>query len=128
MTNLAAPGTHCELSTATQLEFCLASYPFRGHPLLIRSNSIPEDAVPAQLTDLGNDYRLNWNSTPPPLGSPPPDSPATSFLEHLRTLLPEWQQELLVGVFQMTAHDTLGQHLVKGDRLYLCSADSAKDN
>ena len=60
------------------------------YPLLIRSDSIPKDAVPAHPSDLGSEYGLNQDSTPPRLGSLPPNNPVTFFLEHLRTL-PGWQ-------------------------------------
>ena len=119
--NRAEPVIHRTLSTATWLDFGLASF-------LIQSNTIPKNVAPAKLTNLRNNYRLNQNSTSPCLGSQPPESQVTSFLEYLRQLS-DWQQELLAGVFQTLNYDTLGQHLLQGDHLSLCSADSGtKDN
>lgn len=86
----------------TRLDSGLASYPIQEgyHALLIRSGAIPKDVVSADPTNLGNYSRLNRNSTPPHLGSPPPKPQATPFLEYLCRALPDWQQELLTGLLQ----------------------------
>jgi hypothetical protein len=120
-------GVYRRLSTDTRLSFGLASYSLRGPHILIRSDDLPADAVPVLTTNDGQSLRHNRLNTPFLLGTPPQAPPALSFLDHLTTL-PEWQQEILVGVFQTSSHDPLGQHLLNGDRLFLCSDGGAKDH
>jgi hypothetical protein len=115
------------LSTATPLEFGLATYLRPANPILVSLDDIPADAVPAQPTNDGQFLRLNRLHTPDMLASPPLAPPAQSFLDHLLTL-PEWQQDLLAGTHLTNGHDSLGQHLLQGDRLFFCSDGGAKDN
>jgi hypothetical protein len=122
-----ATSTYRRLTTATRLDFGLALYPEPASPIIIPAADLPDDAVPAQPAYDGTGYRLNRFSTPDILGSPTPDPPAPSFLDYLHTL-PEWKQEILVGVFQTLDHDPLGQHLLHGDRLFFCSDGGAKDH
>jgi hypothetical protein len=115
------------LSTATRLEFGLATYTIPAIPILVCPEDIPADAVPAQPTNDGRYLRLNRLHTPDILATPPLAPPAQSFQDHLDTL-PEWQQNLFAGLYLTTGHDSLGQHLLNGDRLFFCSDGGAKDN
>jgi hypothetical protein len=51
--------------------------------------------------------------------------PHSPFQDHLDTL-PEWQHNLFAGLHLTTGHDSLGQHLLNGDRLFFCSDGGAK--
>jgi hypothetical protein len=49
------------------------------------------------------------------------------FHNYLRNL-PDWQQELLAGVFNPSVHGSLGHTFLQGHHLFMCSDGGAKDN
>jgi hypothetical protein len=92
------------------------------------TTTLPDDAVPAQPTTNGSFTRINRPLTPPILAPPPTPPPSGSFTEYLEAR-PRWQWGgLLIGAFPTTGTDELGQHLLNGDRLLLCSDGGAKKN
>jgi hypothetical protein len=122
------PDSCRQLSTATRLDFGLVSYSLSGPPIQALAHNLPMDVVPAEpTTGDGHCIRTNRFSTPTLLSPEATAPPACDFLAHLATL-PKWQKELLAGVFQSSHHDPLGQHLLSGDKLFMCSDGGAKDH
>jgi hypothetical protein len=69
--------------------------------------------------------RINRTNTPARSGAPTPPKPAKIFQEYIDTL-PLWKWELLVGISCPDNIDKLAQHLVTGDKLFICSDGGAK--
>jgi hypothetical protein len=121
------PGHYSQLSTATRVDFSLATSDLRGPTQHIPASELPADAVPVQTTMDGAYLNIIRSTTPFCLGSPPPAPPALTFQDHLDTL-PDWKRELLVGAFQTGDSDSFGQQLLKSAHLFLCSDGGAKGN
>lgn len=120
-------GWYRQLSMETRLDFGMAAYSLYATQETLNSSDIPVDAVPFQPATDGTYLHLHWPSTPPLLGNPSTAPWALSFHDY-RCNLPDWQQELLAGVYNPPVHDSLGQTLLQGCHLFLCSNGGAKDN
>jgi hypothetical protein len=114
-------------TTETRLDFGMAKYSLSNTQVFLSTTEIPTDAVPAQPTTDGSTICLHHPSTPSLLGQPPIAPPACLFQEYLGSL-PEWQQEILAGVSGPSGPDSLGQVLLQGLHLFLCSDGGAKDH
>jgi hypothetical protein len=75
----------------------------------------------------GSFIRILRSQTPNQMGPAPTRDRAESFLSYTLQL-PLWQWELLTGAFPTADFDTLGQNLISGTRLLLCTDGRAKGN
>jgi hypothetical protein len=126
-TTLSPSGQYRQLTMDTRPDFGMAKYSLSNTQVFLSATEIPMDAVPAQPTTDGSTLRLHRPSTPSLLGEPLIALPACSFQEYLGSL-PEWQQELLAGVSGPSGPNSLGQVLLQGLHLFLCSDGGAKDH
>jgi hypothetical protein len=110
-----------------RLDFSLAMCDICALENAETTTTLPNDAVPAQPTTNGSFARVNLPLTPSILAPLPAPPPRGSFTEYLEAR-PRWQWELLIRAFPTNGTDKLGQHLLNGDRLLLCSDGGAKNN
>jgi hypothetical protein len=125
--NTSRPDRCLQLSTPTRLAFHMASYDLHGSQHWLKTTDTPTDAVPAQPTTDGTTLRVNRPITPARRGPPPVVPLALSFPDYITTL-PAWKTELLVGLVDLEAPDSLGTHLTQGSHMFLCSDGESKDH
>jgi hypothetical protein len=94
----------------------------------IRATQLSDDAVPAKPHSDGTFARINPPNTPRLLGNLSQQHPTPTFQAYYLAGRPNWQKDLLKGVFQPLSTDTLSQHLLNSDHLLFCSDGGAKDN
>jgi hypothetical protein len=80
------PEHFLQLSTATRVDFSLATYDLRAPTQHIPRTELPADAVPVLTTTDGVHIRINRSTTPFRLGAPPP-APPTRVPSSSRTIL-----------------------------------------